>query len=62
MRTLWMGLLAVSLTGCLDRSIGFELHLVRRQPPAPGTHVVVECALTPSHGAAVALVAARSRA
>lgn len=34
---------------CPAPDTGFELELVRTQPPAPGTNVVVECALTPSH-------------
>ncbi|HEX7837117.1 MAG TPA: hypothetical protein VF469_06610 [Kofleriaceae bacterium] len=33
---------------CPAPDTGFELELVRAQPPAPGTNVVVECALTPS--------------
>jgi hypothetical protein len=35
--------------GCPAPDTGFELELVRAQPPAPGTNVVVECALLPSH-------------
>ncbi len=36
-------------TACPAPDTGFELKLVRTQPPAPGTNVVVECVLTPSH-------------
>jgi hypothetical protein len=35
-------------TACPVPDTGFELKLVRSQPPATGTNVVVECALTPS--------------
>ncbi len=35
-------------TACPAPDTGFELKLVRTQPPATGTNVVVECALTPS--------------
>jgi hypothetical protein len=34
---------------CPAPDTGFELELVRAQPPAPGTAVEVECALVPAH-------------
>jgi hypothetical protein len=34
---------------CPAPDTGFELELERTQPPAPGTTVVVECALVPAH-------------